>query len=60
MIQNPIQMIQLFNQFRNEYTPEKAQEEVQKLLSSGRMNQTQLNQLQKDASIFQNFLRNLK
>lgn len=59
MFQNPIQMMQQFNEFRRNYTGN-PQEEVQKLLASGRMNQAQLNQLQAMAAQFQNLLNSFK
>lgn len=52
---NPIQMINEFNRFRQSFQGN-PQEEVQKLLASGRMNQNQLNQLQAMASQFQQML----
>ena len=55
MIQNPMQMIQQFNQFKNNFNGDPKQD-VMKLLQSGRMNQQQLNKLQAMASAFQNML----
>lgn len=59
MQNNLMQMIQAFNQFRNSFkgNPE---EEVRKLVSSGRMTQQQLNQLQSMASQFQSMLNSFK
>ena len=50
-----MQMIQQFNQFRQNFkgNPE---EEVRKLLASGRISQSQLDQLQKMANEFQALL----
>lgn len=54
---NPMVMMQEFLKFRQNFrgNPE---EEVRKLLASGRMNQSQLNQLQQMASQFQQMLGN--
>lgn len=59
MINNPMQMIQAFNQFKNNFRGN-PQEEVQRLLATGKMNQQQLNQLQSMASEFQKFLNSMK
>lgn len=59
MFQNPIQMIQQFNQFKQSFQGD-PQQEVQKLLASGKMNQQQLNQLQAMASQFQNLLNSFR
>lgn len=55
MFQNPIQMIQEFNRFRQNFQGN-PQEELNKLLTSGRLNQHQLNQLQSMAREFQALL----
>ena len=55
MIKNPMQMIQQFNQFRQTFRGD-PQEEVMKLLQSGKMTQAQLNDLQKMAAEFQKVL----
>lgn len=52
---NPMQMLQQFQQFKQSFQGD-PQQEVQKLLSSGRMNQNQLNQLQAMASQFRQML----
>lgn len=52
---NPMQMIQQFMQFKQSFRGD-PQAEVQRLLTSGRMNQQQLNQLQSMASAFQQTL----
>ena len=49
---NPMQMFQQFQQFRQNFTGN-PQQEVQKLLATGKMNQQQLNQLQSIAAQFQ-------
>lgn len=56
---NPLQMIQSFNQFRASFRGN-PQEEVQKLVASGRINQSQLNQLQQMANQFQTMMRMMK
>lgn len=59
MQNNPIQMIQQFNQFKNSFTGD-PKAEVQRLIQEGRINQAQLNQLQNMAAQFQNMLKNFK
>lgn len=49
-------MIQQFNQFRQFYKGN-PQEQIQQLLSSGRMTQAQYNQLRQMASQFQGLLK---
>lgn len=50
------QMMQQFQQFRNNFQGDPKQE-VEKLLQSGKMSQQQLNQLQAMAQQFQGFLK---
>lgn len=50
---NPMQMIQMFNQFKREFRGN-PKEEVEKLVAQGKINQQQLNQLQSMATQFQN------
>ena len=52
---NPMQMMQAFTRFRNEFRGD-PRAEVQKLLQSGRINQQQLDQLQVIAQQFQRML----
>lgn len=52
MQNNPMQMIQAFNNFRQSFTGDPEQE-VRKLVSSGKISQQQLNQLQNMATQFQ-------
>lgn len=52
---NPMQMIQQFNQFKNSFTGDPKQA-VMNLLQSGQMNQDQLNQLQSMAKQFQSLM----
>lgn len=59
MPMNPMQMIQQFNQFRQQFQGD-PQQEVMKLLQSGRMNQSQLNQLQAMAQQFQQMLNSFR
>lgn len=56
---NPMQMIQQFMQFKNNFRGD-PQQEVMKLLQSGRMNQQQLNQLQQQATQFQQMINNMR
>lgn len=51
-MQNPLMMLQQFQQFRQSFQGD-PQAEVQKLISSGKMSQQQLNQLQAMATQFQ-------
>jgi len=50
------QLVQQFQQFRNTFRGD-PQQEVQKLLQSGKISQQQLNQLQSAAKQFQALLR---
>jgi hypothetical protein len=50
------QLVQQFQQFRNTFRGD-PQQEVQKLLQSGKISQQQLNQLQNAAQQFQALLR---
>lgn len=52
---NPMQMMQQFNQFKNSFTGDPKQA-VMNLLQSGQMNQQQLNQLQSMAKQFQSLM----
>ena len=53
---NPFAMIQKFNEFRQNFTGDPRQV-VQQLLNSGRMSQSQFNQLSQMANEFQKYLR---
>ena len=53
---NPFQMLQEFRKFASGMTPEKAQQQVQQLLSSGKMSQQQFQDLQRQAKEFMQFL----
>lgn len=59
MQNNPMMMIQAFNNFRNTFKGD-PKAEVEKLVNSGRINQQQLNQLQSMATQFQNMLNSFK
>lgn len=59
MQNNPMLMIQQFNQFKNNFQGD-AKAEVQRLLQTGQMSQQQFNQLQNMASGFQNMLNQFK
>lgn len=56
---NPMQMIQQFNQFKNSFTGDPKQA-VMNLLQSGQMNQDQLNQLQSMAKQFQSIMGGMR
>lgn len=55
---NPMQMLNAFMQFRNNYQGN-ARQEVEKLLASGQMSQAQLNRLQGMARQIQAFANNM-
>lgn len=55
MNMNPMQMIQAFNDFRSKFRGDPEQT-VNQLVASGRMSQSQLNQLQQMARQFMNIL----
>lgn len=59
MQNNPLQMIQAFNNFKQSFTGDPEQE-VRRLVNSGRINQQQLNQLQNMASQFQKMINNFR
>lgn len=59
MQNNPMQMIQAFNQFRNSFKGN-AEQEVRQLVASGKMTQQQLNQLQGMATQFQQLMQMIK
>lgn len=56
---NPMQMIQQFNQFKNSFRGD-PKSEVMRLMQNGQMTQDQLNQLQSMASDFQKMLNSFK
>ena len=52
---NPLKMISQFRQFASGMTPEKAEQEINRLLSTGEMTQEQFTQLQEQAKAFMQF-----
>lgn len=54
---NPLAMIGEFRKFARGMTPQKAQQEVERLLQSGQMSQAQFQQLQEQAKEFAQFLK---
>lgn len=54
---NPLVMLAEFKKFAQGMTPEKAQQQIQQLLSSGEMTQGQFQQLQAQAKDFMQFLK---
>lgn len=58
-MQNPMQKIQMFNQFKNSFQGDPKQQ-VEQLLKSGQMSQQQFNQLQQQATQFQQLLSSFK
>ena len=54
-----MQMIQAFNNFKQSFTGN-PEEEVKKLVASGRINQQQLNQLQSMATQFQKMMNSFR
>lgn len=59
MQNNPMQMIQAFNQFKQSFQGD-PKTEVENLLKSGRMTQQQFNQIQQQATAFQQMLNSFK
>lgn len=54
---NPMQMLQKFNQFRQQMMGKDPKAMVEQLLQSGKMTPQQFDQLKQQASMFQNFLK---
>lgn len=54
---NPVQMLLEFKKFASGMTPQKARQEVERMLTSGQMSQSQFEQLQQQAKSFMSFLR---
>lgn len=54
---NPLAMIAEFRKFAADMTPQKAQQEIEKLLTSGQMSKEQFADLQKQAKDFMQFLK---
>ena len=56
---NPMQMMAQFNQFRQSFKGD-PKAEVERLMQSGRMSQQQFNQLQAQATQFQQMMNQMK
>lgn len=54
---NPLQMVAEFRKFAANMTPERAEQEVNKLLSSGQMSKQQFEELKTQAKSFMQFLQ---
>lgn len=54
---NPLAMIGEFRKFAAGMTPQKAQQEIERLLQSGQMSRAQFQQLQEQAKEFMQFLK---
>lgn len=54
---NPLAMIGEFRKFAQNVTPEKAEAEIAKLLSSGQMTKEQFEELKSNAQWFMQFLK---
>lgn len=54
--QNPFQMMQELQKFASGMTPEKARQQVEQLLASGKMSRQQFQQLQQQAKQLMQFL----
>lgn len=54
---NPLQMIAEFKKFAQGMTPQKAEQEINRLLQSGQMSQQQFEQLKEQAQTFMQFLK---
>ena len=53
---NPMQMLSEFQRFAQDMTPQKARQQVEQLLTSGKMSRQQFDALQKQAKAFMRFL----
>lgn len=54
---NPLAMVAEFRKFAANMTPQKAQQEIERLLTSGQMSKEQFSDLQKQAKDFVQFLK---
>lgn len=54
---NPLAMVAEFRKFAANMTPQKAQQEIERLLTSGQMSKEQFAHLQKQAKDFVQFLK---
>lgn len=60
MPQNPMnKMLQYYKKFRQEMQGKNPQEEINKMLQSGKLNQNQLNQIQQKAQQMQGLFKGL-
>lgn len=57
MPNNPLALMAEFRKFAQDMTPEKAQKEVERLLTSGQMSKETFADLQKQAKDFMQFLK---
>lgn len=53
---NPMQMLSEFQRFAQNMTPQKARQQVEQLLTSGKMSRQQFDALQQQAKAFMQFL----
>lgn len=56
-LNNPLAMLMEFRKFAAGMTPQRAKEQVEQMLQSGKMNQQQFQQLQQQAKEFMKFLK---
>ena len=56
-LNNPLAMLMEFRKFAAGKTPQRAKEQVQQMLQSGKMNPQQFQQLQQQAKEFMRFLK---
>lgn len=56
-LNNPLALVSQFRKFAANMTPEKAEAEINRLLSSGQMSKEQFANLQEQAKMFAQFLR---
>ena len=54
---NPIAMLAEFRRFASGMTPQKAQQEIERMLADGRMSQEQFRQLKEQAQAFAKLLK---
>lgn len=54
---NPLAMVAEFRKFASNMTPQKAQQEIERLLTSGQISKEQFTDLQKQAKDFMQFLK---
>lgn len=57
MPRNPMQMVSEFRKFAANMTPERAEQEINQLLSSGKMSKQQFEELKQQAKSFMQFLQ---